>query len=173
MNNRGWGLREELIICLVLITFFGIAIIFIHKVNDYLIDSKNENIMDKSSNYDNKKRDTKRNTTGTTAIIKKGEESTVKDDNDKYKKLENDLTEAAIIYNNKYYTDTIYNNNYVVTVVRLKTDDILSDFKINNTYCSGYVEIEKDSITKYSSYIKCGNLYETKGYDKNKDNLDL
>lgn len=171
MNNRGWGLREELLICFVLIAFFGIAIIFIHKVDNYLRESNNENIMDKNSTRDNiDDGDTKRQDSGRIVTIQKDESNITYD---KYKNLENDLVEAAVIYQNKYYNDIMQGDTSVVTVVRLQTDNILNSFEVDGIKCSGYVEIETNTINEYHPYMKCGSLYETKGYDVNKDNTDL
>ena len=166
MNNKGWGLREELMICLVLLLFFGIALVSIHKVKQYLDTSSdlsidnNTYVETKPSNNNNKS--------------KESEVKIEKSVNVNYANIEDKLVSAGKAYVNKYYNDIKLNDRVVVTVVRLQTEDLLEDLKVNNKLCSGYLELEiSDNDTKYFPYIKCGSIYETRGYVSEKDNTDL
>lgn len=168
-NNGGWGLRAELIICLILTIFFGIAVVLIGSVVNRLNDinnNDNNNVITNDNNViiqeNNKENDSK------LEIEEKQEENTSIDKNINFNSLEDKLVRAGVMYANKYYKD----DKLTVTVVRLQTEEILKDLSINDTKCTGYVEIEKDESFKYYPYIKCGDLYQTQGYDETKDNLD-
>lgn len=163
-NNGGWGLRAELVICLVLTIFFGIAVLLIGRVvsrlNDINGNDNKNHVVDDSDiiiNENNNKNDSDL----------QGENS---DEETKFNfnSLEDKLVQAGVMYANKYYKDS----KLTVTVVRLQTEEILTELSIDGTKCSGYIEIEKDETFKYYPYIKCGDSYETKGYERIKDNLD-
>lgn len=149
-NNRGWGLRSELWICLAMTVFFAIAVILINRV---------------SNNIDGDLvLPTEKNPT---------EEINKKEDN-KYTALEDKLVIAGNKYANKYLLNTILEDSKIVTIVRLQTEKLLESNEVNNIKCSGYVKIEKiDDDFKYYPYIKCGNLYKTVGYNESLDNTDL
>lgn len=169
-KNGGWGLRAELVICLVLTIFFGIAVILIGRVvsrlNDINGNDKNNHVVNDNNviiQENNNKNDFYFQNENDT------EEKTEVEENINYNSLEDKLVSAGVMYANKYYKDSIL----TVTVVRLQTEGILNELSINDIKCSGYIEIEKDGSFKYYPYIKCGVLYETSGYDKNKDNIEL
>lgn len=172
-SNGGWGLRAELVICLVLTIFFGIAVILIGKVVNTLNDEININDNNNNSEtvqgnkdviiQENNKED------GSDVEVNNEINNQLKDDeNINFNSLEDKLVSAGVMYANKYYKDS----KLTVTVVRLQTEGILNELSIDDTKCSGYIEIEKDESFKYYPYIKCGDLYETKGYEEIKDNLD-
>ena len=166
MNNRGWGLREELLICLVLIAFFGIAIMFIHKVVGYMNTSNIMNI--KENEFTEKEQEDNRK------VNNKKEEEKISTDIINYSSLEDKLVSAGKKYVNKYNSDIKSGDKIIVTVVRLQVEDLLDSLTIDNMECSGYIEIENNvDEFKYFPYIKCGSLYETSGYDVNKDNIGL
>lgn len=153
-NNRGWGLRSELWICLAITIFFGIAVILINRVfdnkNSDFILSQDKNVIEESNKKDNVK------------------------DNNKYDTLEDKLVAAGVKYTNKYLLNEEVGSIKAVTIVRLQTENVLDDLKINNIKCSGYIKIEKiDNDFKYYPYINCGNLYKTAGYNESLDNTDL
>lgn len=156
-NNHGWGLRAELWICLVLIIFFGIAVILIQKVVNQMnegisTEGKNNNEGSNIQNVDN-------NSTNKTI---------------NYNNLEDEMIVGAKKYYNKYYLDHDLQGTVTVTVVRLKTEEIIEPLKAYEVECSGYIEIESSNgDIKYYPYLKCGNLYQTNGYNEVHDNLDL
>ena len=168
-NNGGWGLRAELVICLVLTIFFGIAVLLIGRVvnrlndingndnNNAVVNDNNNVIIQENNNNDSK-----------FESEEKQHENTNVDEDTNFNTLEDKLVSAGVMYANKYYKDS----KLTVTVVRLQTEGILNELSLNDINCSGYIEIEKDETFKYYPYIKCGDLYETKGYDEIKDNLD-
>lgn len=169
-NNGGWGLRAELVICLILTIFFGIAVLLIGKV----VNTLNENVNGNNNNNpvinDNNviiEETNNKNDSDLKNENNDDEEINV-DGNVNYNSLEDKLVSAGVMYANKYYKDS----KLTVTVVRLQTEGILNELSLNDINCSGYIEIEKDETFKYYPYIKCGDLYETKGYDEIKDNLD-
>lgn len=171
-NNGGWGLRAELVICLILTIFFAIAVFLISKVfkplnedinmndnyNSGVVEDNNDVIIQENN---------KENSSKFESEDKQDEDKNV-DENINFNSLEDKLVRAGVMYANKYYKDS----KLMVTIVRLQTEGILSELSINDTKCSGYIEIEKDDSFKYYPYIKCGDLYQTKGYDETKDNLD-
>lgn len=171
-NNRGWGLRSELWICLALIIFFAIAVILINNVVERLRET---DIIESES----------LNTEIITEPIIKKEDEIIKDNNSdhnnqnntieyNYSNLEDELVSATKLYVNKYYSSKEVNGILKVTVVRLKTEELLKPLMYNDTECSGYVQFEKsDNGTMYYPYIKCGDIYKTSGYLEANDNLDL
>lgn len=168
-DNHGWGLRAELLICLVLTLSFGIAVFLIGKVVSFLEDDIN-------INGNNNSEVIKDNNKNNIIISDKNNDNNFENNDDvskeediNYNSLEDKLVRAGVMYANKYYTG----NKLIVTVVRLQAENILNELTINNINCSGYIEIEKDEDFKYYPYIKCGDIYETDGYDKLKDNIDL
>ncbi len=160
-NNGGWGLRAELVICLILTIFFGIAVVLIGRVTSRLNDINGNSNVPTDNNIiiqeNNKELDSKFD-----------EEEKQDDGNTNFNSLEDKLVSAGVMYANKYYKDS----KLTVTVVRLQTEEILNELSVDDIKCSGYIEIEKDETFKYYPYIKCGDLYETRGYEKTKDNLD-
>ena len=178
MNNRGWGLREELLICLVITVFFGIAIIFIHKVVGYMNTSNLMNIKENeftSKKYEDNNRVINRGKEDANRVINQSEEyNKVNDDTTNYSNLEDKLVVAGKKYINKYNDDIKFDDKTIITVVRLQVEDLLDSLISNNVECSGYIEIENNmSEFKYFPYIKCDNFYVTEGYSVNYDNIGL
>lgn len=171
-NNGGWGLRAELAICLVLTIFFGIAVVLIGRVVNTLNEDINMNSNNNSETVEESKdiiiNENNKKDESNIEVNKEADNQLKEEVNVNFNSLEDKLVSAGVMYANKYYKDS----KLTVTVVRLKTEGILNDLSINDIKCSGYIEIEKGDSFKYYPYIKCGNLYQTKGYDKLKDNLD-
>lgn len=165
-NNRGWGLRSELWICLAMTIFFAIAIILINSISNN-IDSDIILSQDKNETEESNNANKPNNKTYNDNI-------TDKKDNTNYDMLEDKLVIAGNKYANKYLLSENIGSVKIVTIVRLQTENILEPLKMNNIQCSGYIKIEKiEDDFKYYPYISCGSLYETVGYDKNLDNTDL
>lgn len=85
-----------------------------------------------------------------------------------YRGLENTFASKVAEYNdaNKIYPYSIEVMN--VTASEAIEKGIITDLRINNDVCDGYVTISNDDIVVYTPYISCKN-YTTKGYDKNKN----
>ena len=167
-NNGGWGLRSELWICLALTIFFAIAVILINQV----VSKLNEDI-----NTEGNRPNVSEKVDDSNIIIENQNDNVVEekeeiieatDEKLNYNTLEDKLVSAGVVYANKYYKD----KPLVVTVVRLQTEGMLKELDFENTKCSGYIEIDKEDSFTYYPYIKCGDIYETEGYDSSKDNLD-
>lgn len=175
-NNRGWGLRSELWICLGMILFFAIAVILINRVFNDMGENGNIPMKDKDATEEVKpKEDSKQDNA---PIIKENNENNKNDEEIKettnYSNLEDKLVLAGSKYASKYFVSENFNNNKVVTVVRLQTEGILDKLETNEEKCSGYIKIEKiENEFKYYPFIKCGNSYQTAGYEQNLDNTDL
>lgn len=150
MNNRGWGLRAELWICLCLVVAFVIAVVLIQRIVNQINYSVTT---EESSNYPS-------NSTGNITV--------------NYTNLEDELVIGAKKYINKYYSNRDLEAKLTITVVRLKIEEMIDKLSVNGIECSGYVEMQNSSSeVKYYPYIRCGNLYQTNGYNEEHDNLDL
>jgi len=80
-------------------------------------------------------------------------------ENTNYREIEERVEKAGERYQKKYYSNMLSGDRYIITVDRLKKEELLiSDFS-----CNGYVEIVKDKSISYKGYIKCKN-YQTKDY---------
>ncbi len=172
-NNRGWGLRSELWICLGMILFFAIAVILINRVFNNMGENGDLPIKDKNNVEEVKPKDDNKNTT----TIKEND----KNDSDKeeikestnYSNLEDKVVLAGSKYASKYLVNEEFNDNKVVTVVRLQTEGMLDSLDANGKKCSGYIKIEKYEMEfKYYPFINCGS-YQTSGYNQSLDNIDL
>lgn len=175
-NNRGWGLRSELWICLGMILFFAIAVILINRVFNDMGENGNLPIKDKDTQEEVKSKED--NKQDNTPIIKENDENKANVEEIKestnYSNLEDKLVLAGSKYASKYLVSEKFNDSKVVTVVRLQTEGILDKLEVNEKKCSGYIKIEKNEDEfKYYPFIKCDNSYQTAGYEQNLDNTDL
>ena len=78
-----------------------------------------------------------------------------------YSNLENTLLSAG-----KRYFTANNGTNYVSSSTLIKENYINSLSDNNYNKCTGYVKKNEDS---YKSYIKCGNSYQTSGYESEFD----
>lgn len=83
-----------------------------------------------------------------------------------YHSLENYFADKVSEYNSE-------NNIYPETIEVLSVDldeaiekGIVSELRVDNDICYGYVNIFNDSVVTYTPYIKCKN-YITEGYEEN------
>ncbi len=85
-----------------------------------------------------------------------------------YRSLEEYFANAVAEYNNKNkdYPKTIEVINFSLSEAIEK--GVVSQLKIDNDICDGYVKIANEEIVTYTPYISCKN-YTTKGYKKNLD----
>lgn len=85
-----------------------------------------------------------------------------------YQELEDNIAEKSIAY---FKTNSTTNDIETVTLQKLiQNQYIPTIYSIENPEadCLGYVEYDK-SNEKYTTYLRCGTLYETKGYDMTKE----
>ncbi len=85
-----------------------------------------------------------------------------------YQELEDKIAEKSITY---FKTNSTTNNIESVTLQKLiQNDYIPTIYSIEDSEidCLGYVEYDKTD-EKYTTYLRCGTLYETSGYDMTKE----
>lgn len=91
-----------------------------------------------------------------------------------YSSLEGELKDAGRTYTDNFYYKVLESgDDDYVTSDELIDKNIIKPLKDPNNgriSCQGYVHFyKKDSVTVYDSYLKCGDAYETKGYDASRD----
>ncbi len=91
-----------------------------------------------------------------------------------YSELEEKMISSTQNYVDNYYYKALENgDNDIVTVQELQDNEILKqlqDVKDENLLCSGYVEFAKTAgRTSYKPYLKCGDNYQTTGYQSKFD----
>ena len=143
MNQKGFGIKEFVIIIAVIF----ICIIIIMSLYQSLV---NKNHIEQSE---------------TQTESKETEKVT-------YQDLENKLEKAAERYQNDTYQGNTQNTEiWTLSYSMLKEEkyiDKLIDPNDKNTECTGYVEFVQDGAKiSYTPFLKCGNNYQTQGYDEN------
>lgn len=172
-NNRGWGLRSELWICLGMILFFAIAVILINRVFNNMGENGNLPSKDKDTIEEVKPKNENKNTSAIKENDKNESNKEEIKESTNYSNLEDRLVLAGSKYASKYLVNEEFNDSKVVTVVRLQTEGMLDSLDVNGKKCSGYIKIEKyETEFKYYPFISCGS-YQTSGYDQSLDNIDL
>ncbi len=155
LNNRGWGLQAMLAGVLVLMIALVIIAVLVQKTFGDIMDPINvENHPNNNPTEDTDK----------------------EEDNDEqyyyktYGEIENAVVIAAKKYQKKYYNNILDGEKISVTIKNLQEEKFISeikDIKNKNISCSGYAIFinDNDKIT-YNAYIKCGDNYETIGYQE-------
>ena len=148
LNNRGWGLQAMMAGVLILMMFLVIVAVLIQKTfEDIMEPINNENHYSENDN----KNDT---------------ESTSKYDS--YEEIENAIITASKKYQKEYYNDILDGEKISVTLKNLQEEKLIGtikDIKDSDVSCSGYaIFINDDNKIIYNAYIKCGDNYETIGY---------
>lgn len=147
LNNRGWGLQAMLAGVLILMIALVIISVLVQKTFDNIVPENNSN----KNEINNKVEDDKNNYTT-------------------YAEIEKDIVEAAKKYQKKYYNNILDGEKISVTLKNLQEEKLISDIKDiknKNISCSGYaIFISDNNNILYSSYIKCGDNYETVGYQE-------
>ena len=171
-NNRGWGLRSELWICLGMILFFAIAVILINRVFNSMGENGNLPIKDKDTIEEVKPKEEIQNITIKENDKNESNKEEIKNSTN-YSNLEDKVVLAGSKYASKYLVSEEFNDSKVVTVVRLQTEGMLDNLDVDGKKCSGYIKIEKyETEFKYYPFINCGS-YQTTGYNQSLDNTDL
>ena len=144
LNNRGWGLQAMLVGVLVLMIALVIIAVLIQKTfNDIMEPINNENHYSEN-------------------------ESKAETKYDSYEEIENAIISAAKKYQKEYYSNILDGEKISVTLKNLQEEKLIgeiNDIKNKENICSGYATFinENDKIL-YNAYIKCGDNYETVGY---------
>lgn len=144
LNNRGWGLSS----IIAGIGVFAVALLIV-------VVLVNNSIKELSPDYD------------------KNNEYIDEDKYD-YSVLEDKIVLAAEGYANKKDSQDFDEDTLItVTIKKLQKENLLDpiyDLKNNNKKCSGYVTFsKKNNRFKFEPYLKCGNNYQTKGYERRFD----
>lgn len=138
MNNQGWGLREMIALCAVLVGALLIVVILVATNFFGLVKPKTPN----GSNID----ETRTYNSMELEMI---------DASKKYIK--------KIYENNLEYNDPLY-----IKVTSLQNEKMLGnlyDVKDAGIECSGYVKVVKiETEVVYEPYMKCGSKYQSEGY---------
>ncbi len=153
MNQNGWELKDFLIILVAsFIALLIAAFIYKKNITSLFGSEKTEPVKEKTNNQ---------------AEINNSENIV----NNDYRELENKIKIAAERYQNDNYQGNLESKEtWILTYKMLKEKRYLKESLIDqedkSIECNGYVEFKKD-IAKiaYTPYIKCGNNYQTKGYD--------
>ena len=146
MNQKGWGLKDFMIILGIILIALLITAGIYRKGFMELFGTKNEPIIEEK-----------------TTIIEK----------ETYQDLEYKLQRAAERYQNDNYqgkSDSI--ETWVLKYSLLKEKKYLkgkiTDIDDRNIECTGYVKFEKNEThINYFPYLRCGDKYQTQNYDKN------
>jgi hypothetical protein len=162
MNNRGWGLDVMLRLCSVI----GIALIVVAIIYNFYY-KKNVGGFDKDGV------DTEYNTTDENYQYS----TDTRSEDDTYvtesKKTYDDILEEMKVASDTYVTN--HYNNLKSGSVRISLDSLIEDKLLDTIYalddntviCNGYVDYSINGGSKeYKSYLKCGDLYKTDGYQE-------
>lgn len=81
-------------------------------------------------------------------------------------KIENEIASASKKYYEKHQLNLKLNDKYKVNLKTLMDENLLDEVTYKGISCSGYGLItNKNNKIEYSSFIKCGTKYKTKGYE--------
>lgn len=143
MNNGGWGLRAMLVMCFILALAIVISATIISQNFGELLPDGNEDI---NENYNSKAKT--------------------------YSAYESDIRVAGKKYIFEKYNTVDDIGGIVVTVNKLVSTGYMDEIvDINYNKCSGYLYVSQSGIVyNYDAYIKCGDDYQTPGYNKVLDN---
>lgn len=91
-----------------------------------------------------------------------------KNNTSKYKDLEKMIKLKTEGYFESAHSYPAVNSSIKITLQELKDANVITEFKVEDDACDGYViveatEVNKFEIINYKPYIKCQN-YTTKGY---------
>lgn len=163
LNNHGWGMKNMIIYCCILLLFLIIAVCNVHSLYKNIEDGhKSYNNQNKQNNKLNNTTNKNKNNNGTT----NGGNSNVYIDYSIYHDYEKKMAEVAKSYviENR---DALHTGIASVLLTELVTNGYINQLydQVNNTECSGYVNVWDDESGTYQSqaYLKCTN-YTTEGY---------
>ena len=101
-------------------------------------------------------------------------DSTKNYNDETYESIEKDLESIGKTYTDNYYGKILENGDSgVITIRDMQGENLLAvvrDIKDERIICSGYVTFSKaNGFTNYKTYLKCGDNYQTKGYNSKLD----
>lgn len=83
-----------------------------------------------------------------------------------YRALEEKLVEAEKKYADQKFLYPESGMKVKTTLQELKEEGLITDFKVKNQECEGYVILSHEStVFEYKGYVHCGE-YKTKGYEE-------
>lgn len=83
-----------------------------------------------------------------------------------YEALEKKLVEVEKKYADKKFLYPESGDTVKTTLKELKENGLITDFKVKDQECDGYVILSHEStVYEYKGYVKCGD-YKTKGYQE-------
>ncbi len=141
MNQNGWGLRDMLV-------FLGVICIAI-LITMFLYNRTFKELFD---------------TTGGITDI----------ENETYADMETELERTAHAYTDNYYGKILEDGDEDnITLRQMQEENLITvvkDIEDDKIICSGYVHFKTaNGKTRYDSYIKCGDNYQTPGYREKYD----
>ena len=138
MKSRGFGISNMFFFMAIFIILLIVVSFIVHSIH---LDDKNNSLIGTDSLYEEKKKDFD------------------------YGSIEKSLKTAATLYQRDYYPDFKQDEVKHVTSKKLISLDYLSVLTDGNVSCKGYARIFYDNVVEVTPFIKCGNYYETKGYE--------
>lgn len=153
MNNKGFGLKEFIII--ISVVFIGLIVagaIYQRTIGGEITGDKS---------------------TPKTEDRLKSSNKTVKKEESTYKRLESKLRQAAMSYQSATYQTTETEDvTMVLTSKFLQKKGYLKELHdpVDNSVCEGYVIFrQRQMAISYTPYLKCNN-FKTDGFDNSKMN---
>lgn len=138
MKSRGFGISNMFFFMAIFIILLIVVSFIVHSIH---LDDKNNSLIGSDSFYEEK------------------------DKNFDYTSIEKNLKTAATLYQRDYYPDFDDKKDMYVTSKKLISLDYLNVLTDGKVSCIGYAKISYDNVVEVVPFIKCGNYYETKGYD--------
>lgn len=148
MNQKGWGLKDFMIILGVIFLALIITAAVYRRSFKELFGAKSEPIVESK-----------------TTIVEK----------ETYQDLEYKLQRAAERYQNDNYqgdfdSSEVWILKYDLLKEKRYLKNKITDINDRNIECTGYVKFEKkESRINYTPYLKCGDKYQTENYDSKYD----
>lgn len=142
MNEEGWGLKDVLIFLAIVALCLLVSMVIYKKTFTQLFYGTSGGITDI--------------------------------DRETYQSVETDLEKTAHTYTDNYYYKILEDGDSGYVTIRNMQDKkllkVVKDIEDDNVICSGYVYFNKIGVvTNYDAYLKCGDNYQTEGYEASHD----
>ena len=141
MNQNGWGLKDAVWFIVIVCLAIFVSMVTYHRTFKGLFDNKN---------------------------------SVTDINHETYADVERDLENTAHTYTDNYYYKVLEDGDEgIVTLRDLQGENLIKvvrDIEDDSIICSGYINfVKEEGVTTYTTYLKCGDNYETKGYQEKFD----
>lgn len=162
LNNHGWGMKNMVIYCCILLLFLIIAVCNVQSLYKNMDVNQKGNKQNNNSTTTTNNNSNNNNNNGTTS----DKNSTKYIDYSIYRDYEKKMAEVGKSYviDNR---DTLQTGIASVLLAELVTNGYIDQLydQVNNIECYGYVNVWDDENGVYQSqaYLKCSN-YTTEGY---------